>query len=151
MGDVHDILTTRGKQAALVSGVSREIVEAAAAYMASEENGFGFLYSGWCQSALPHKRIPDDERWKVDGERVSLLVEPGARIEADGSVKTVEVPYGSRARLIMIYLQSEALKNSSPEVELGGSLRQWLKRMGINPGGKDISIVLNQAERISRC
>ncbi len=60
------------------------------------------------------------------------------------------MPYGSRARLILIYLQSEALRTQSREVELGRSLRHWFGRMGINAGGKDIRIVRDQAERISR-
>ena len=150
MGRVHDILTTRGKQAAFESGLSRDVIEAAATYMSNEESGVGFLYSGWCQSALPHKRIADDAIWQVEGERISLLVEPGARIGAGGPIR-IGVPYGSRARLILIYLQSEALRTQSREIELGRSMRQWFGRMGINAGGKDIRIVRDQAERISRC
>ena len=38
----------------------------------------------------------------------------------------VGVPYGSRARLIILYLQSEALKTQSREVELGKTLHAWL-------------------------
>jgi hypothetical protein len=61
------------------------------------------------------------------------------------------VPYGSRARLIMLYLQSEALRTGCREVELGRSLRAWLTRLGIAPGGKSVRDVREQAERISRC
>ncbi len=64
---------------------------------------------------------------------------------------SVGVPYGSRARLIMLYLQTEALRTGSREVELGKSLRDWLSRMGIPQGGKSIRDVREQAERISRC
>jgi hypothetical protein len=63
----------------------------------------------------------------------------------------VGVPYGSRARLIMLYLQTEALKTGCRDVELGKSLRAWFARMGIPPGGKSIRDVREQAERISRC
>lgn len=151
MGQVHDFLTANGKQAALEGGHSRDIVEAATSYMGDEAGGIGFLYSGWCQSALPHKRIDDDAVWRVDGERVSLLVEPGSRFGPNGTTARVGVPYGSRARLILIYLQSEALRTENPEVKLGRSLRHWFGRMGINAGGKDIRLVRDQAERISRC
>jgi hypothetical protein len=151
MGEVHDILTARGKQAALKGGLSREVVETAVAYMGNEEGGVGFLYSGWCQSALPHKRIADDQHWLVQHDRISLLVEPGKRIGPGATVTSIGVPFGSRARLILIYLQSEALRTQSREVELGRSLRHWFGKMGINAGGKDIRIVRDQAERISRC
>jgi hypothetical protein len=42
---VHDILTARGKQAALDVGLSRDVVETATAYLSNEEGGIGFLYS----------------------------------------------------------------------------------------------------------
>jgi Plasmid encoded RepA protein len=150
MGEVHDILAARGKQAALDGGLSRNVVETATTYMGNEEGGIGFLYSGWCQAALPHKRTPDDQPWRVDVERISLLVEPGRRMEP-GRTVLVGVPYGSRARLILIYLQSEALRTQSREIELGRSLRQWFGRMGIAMCGKNVAAVRDQAERISLC
>ena len=61
------------------------------------------------------------------------------------------VPYGSRARLIMFYLQSEALRTGSRDVVLGRSMRDWLARMGITIGGKSLKDVREQAERIARC
>jgi hypothetical protein len=66
----------------------------------------------------------------------------------NGPPVRVGVPYGSRARLILIYLQSEALRTNSREVELGRSLRVWLGRMGIPIGGKSMAEVRDQAERI---
>src|SRR4051794_7558566 len=110
MSKVHDLLTQKGKEEVLASGESRDVVEAAAAYMSAEDNQNGYLYSGWCQTALPHKRIPDGERWQVDHERLSLIVEPGFRMGPDREAIPVGVPYGSRARLILIYLQSEAIR-----------------------------------------
>ena len=73
------------------------------------------------------------------------------RPTASGKPEPVGVPYGSRARLIMLYLQSEAVRTQSRDIELGRSLRNWLSRMGISPGGKSVDGVREQAERISRC
>ena len=151
MGTVHDILEAKGKQQALLSGLDRREIEAAAAYMADEDSGIGFLYSGWCQAALPHRRLKDSQGWQVSGERVVLIVEPGMRSGPAGKPVHVGVPYGSRARLIMLYLQSEALRTGNREVELGKSLRDWLTRLGIPVGGKSVEAVREQAERISRC
>ncbi len=152
MGTVHKLLEEKGKQAALQLGsLSRQEIEAAAAYMADEDSGIGFLYSGWCQAALPHRRLPDHEGWQIQGERVTMVVEPGMRPTSSGKPAAVGVPYGSRARLIMLYLQSEALRTGSREVELGRSLRGWLARLGIPVGGKSVEAVREQAERISRC
>jgi Plasmid encoded RepA protein len=152
MGQVHDILEAKGKKAALEAELDRREVEAAATYMTDEDSGIGFLYSGWCQAALPHRKLPDErDVWQIQGERIAMVVEPGMRPSLTGPPVPIGVPYGSRARLIMLYLQSEALRTSSREVELGKSLRDWLSRLGIPQGGKSISGVRDQAERISRC
>ena len=151
MGTVHDILEAKGRQATLQLDFDRQVVEAAASYMADEDSGIGFLYSGWCQAALPHRRLPDSKGWQVSGDRFCLIVEPGMRRGPGGEPVHVGVPFGSRARLILIYLQSEALRTSSREVVLGKSLREWLERMKIPAGGKNLAIVREQTERISRC
>jgi Plasmid encoded RepA protein len=129
----------------------RRELEAAAAYMADEDNGIGYLYSGWCQTALPHRRLPDGKGWQVQSGPVTLIVEPGMRPGPASEPVPVGVPYGSRARLILIYLQSEAIRTKSREIELGRSLRIWMGRLGISVGGLSVSAVRDQAERISRC
>ncbi len=110
MGRIHDQLLTHGRQESLAlttTAQDRAILDAAYRYMSDDEGSVGFLFSGWCQSALPHRRLPDDEVWLVRTDRVRLMVEPGS-VERDGEVSRVGVPYGSRARLILLYLQSEA-------------------------------------------
>lgn len=151
MGEVHELLTAHGKQGVLTLAIDRRVVDIAAGYLSDEDGGIGFIYSGWAQAALPHKRLPDDQAWQVRTDRVTLVVEPGRKASSDGTLKWIGTPYGSRARLIMLYLQSEALRTRSREIELGKSLRIWLGRMGISPGGKSIKDVREQAERITRC
>jgi hypothetical protein len=155
MGDVHDLLEARGKletRALLEGRRGPRIVEAAAAWSSDEEIGTGYMYSGWCQTALPHRRPADNAAmWKLETESMTLLVEPGVRVAHGGQPIHVGVPFGAIARLILIYLQSEALRTGSRDVELGGSLRAFLKRLGISVGGKTVGLVREQAERISRC
>jgi replication initiator protein len=153
MGTVHRLISERGKHGALAVGVvDRDVIEAAARYMQDEESGLGFVYSGWTQCALPHRRLKDDEPWTVASERVRLVVQPGLRpVSDDGTLESVGVPFGAHARLILLFLQTEALRTGSREVELGASLRQWMARLGIQPGGSAFRSVREQAERISRC
>ena len=155
MGLVHDILEAKGRQEArdLVEGRrGPRIVEAAAGWASDEDIGTGYMYSGWCQTALPHRRPADDAAiWKLETDSMMLLVEPGVRVVPGGDPVHVGVPFGAIARLILIYLQSEALRTGSRDVELGGSLRGFLGRLGISVGGKTTTIVREQVERISRC
>src|SRR3954469_20592288 len=125
MGQIHQLLEAKGKQAVVESGIaSRDVIEAAALYMSEEDNALAFAYSGWAQLALPHRRIPADQIWEVASDRVRLVVEPGRRPAApggDGPSEFVAVPFGAYARLILLYLQTEALRTNSREVELGKS------------------------------
>ncbi|MBV8456005.1 MAG: pirin, partial [Acetobacteraceae bacterium] len=59
--------------------------------------------------------------------------------------------YGSRARLILLYLQTRALQTGSRRVELGRSMYHWMGRLGIAVGGKSYEQVRNQARRLSSC
>jgi hypothetical protein len=151
MGTVHDLIEAKGKAGTLAYDFDRAVVEAASTYMADEDAGIGFLYSGWCQAALPHRKLANDKGWQIEGERVTLIVEPGMRKGMQGEPESVGVPYGSRARLILLRLQSEALRTQSREVELGRNLNDWLMKMGIPVGGRSFKEVKDQTERISRC
>jgi Plasmid encoded RepA protein len=152
MGTVHDLLDMKGKAGTLQTGIDRSVVEAASLYMSDEDGSLGFAFSGWAQCALPHRRLAPDARWEIAGERVRLVVEPGLHPSShDGPMEHIGVPYGSVARLILLFLQTEALRTNSREVELGGSLRQWLSRIGASIGGSNARAVRDQAERISRC
>ena len=151
MGEVHRLIDTHGRQGALQFEIGRRVVEVAAGYLADEDVGMGCYYSGWAQATLPHKRLANDEIWQVRTDRVSLTVEPGRRALPGGGAEWIGVPYGSRARLILLYLQTEAVRTQSREIELGKSLRAWLGKMGISSGGKSIADVREQAERIARC
>ncbi len=151
MAEVHSLLLAQGKDAALRSERDRAVVEAAAGYLGAEDNDIGYLFSGWAQAALPHRRLPDDAAWQVTTDRVTLIVQPGLRPGPGGVPVSVGVPYGSRARLILLYLQTEAVRTNTREVELGRTLHAWLRRLEIPIGGKQMASVRDQAERISRC
>jgi hypothetical protein len=152
MGTIHTLISEKGKQGTLDFGeFCRPEIEAAAAYMADEENAIGYLYSGWCQAALPHRRLPDEKGWQVRSGPVALIVQPGMRFGAANEPVPVGVPYGSRARLILIYLQAEAVRTQCREVELGRSLRVWMGKMGLSIGGSTVDAVRDQADRIARC
>jgi hypothetical protein len=151
MAEIHRLILEEGKEAAARSEFRRSVVEAAAGYLSEADGEISFFYSGWAQAALPHKRLADDAIWQVENDRVMLLIQPGVRPVSGGIPTHVGVPYGSRARLILLYLQTEALRTNSREIELGRSLHAWLKRLEIPIGGKSAKDVRDQAERLSRC
>ncbi len=152
MSDVHQLLRLHGRtEAKRLIGIDRApVVDVAARMLEDPGTDMAVTYSGFCLTALPHRKVPDGENWLREGPRVSLLVEPG-QIPVSGKLQQFGVPYGSRARLILLYLQTEAIRQDSPEVELGRSMNAWLARMDIPVGGKTYADVRDQASRISAC
>ena len=153
MAEVHQLIVRNGRdavRAAATTANERAIVDIAASIMAEESDQLGITYAGWCLTGLPHKRLPDDAPWQRKGHRLTLLIEPGFNRNG-ASLTRIGVPFGSRARLILIYLQTKAIQTNSREVELGRSMREWLDRMGVSAGGKTYQEVRAQADRISAC
>lgn len=149
MGDVHQLILRHGVDAARARAMTRNersAIDAAATILAEEETRLGITHAGFAMTSLPHKRI-EDPLWKREGRRTTLLVESGR--DRDG--EPIGVPYGSIARLILLYLQTEAIRTNSPEVELGRSMNSWMGRMGLRAGGKTYQLVAEQARRISAC
>ena len=149
MGAVHDLILIHGIEGARAmasSKAERQAIDAAAAVLAEEESRLGITHAGFAMTSLPHKRI-EDALWRREGHRTTLLVESGRNRNGD----LMGVPYGSIARLILLYLQTEAVRTNSPEVELGRSMKSWMGRMSLTTGGRTYQLVTEQARRISGC
>jgi hypothetical protein len=154
MGTVHRLVIEHGREVAMkkVDPAERHLVRIAADILAEDDDAIGVTYSGFCQASLPHKKLPAEKEWIRRSERLTLMIEPGRLIKpGTNEGEFVGVPFGSRARLILLYLQTQALRSRSREVELGRSMREWLRRMGIAQGGKSIREVRDQATRLSIC
>src|SRR5690242_8464567 len=140
----------RERARAMVPEKQRPLVDIAAEVMADESQRMGISYTGFCLTALPHKKLADDQPWEKKGHRVTLLVEPG-RLRTAGRTRLYGVPYGARARMILLYLQTQAVRTNSREVALGRSMRDWMERMGLSVGGETAHALREQAARISAC
>ena len=149
MGSIHRLIIEKGVEAArkfAETESGRRAVDAAAMVLAEEDARLGITHAGFALTSLPHRRI-EEPVWQRNGHFTTLIVESGR----DRSQNMIGIPYGSLARLILIYLQTEAIRTGSPEVALGRSMNAWLHRMGIARGGRSRLLVTEQARRISAC
>ena len=149
MSEVHRLIVLQGIEEARRQALTkhdRAIVEAAYQVMSEEADKLGFAYSGFALTCLPHK--PQTEpTWRREGHNLTMLIQSGV----DRGGETLGVPYGSYARFILLFLQSQAIKTRSREIELGRSMRVWLGNMGLSIGGTTYRMVNEQARRISGC
>jgi len=150
--NVHQLVLVHGRERArvMVDARMRPLVDIAAEVLADDTQRIGISYTGFCLTALPHKKLADHLPWEKKGHRVTLLVEPG-RLKHGGKTKLYGVPYGARARMILLYLQTQAIRTGSREVALGRSMRDWMERMGLAIGGETAHALREQAARISAC
>jgi hypothetical protein len=75
--NVHQLVLLHGRERALemVDARTRPLVDIAAEVLADDTQRIGISYTGFCLTALPHKRLPDDQPWEKKGHHVTLLVE----------------------------------------------------------------------------
>jgi replication initiator protein len=144
----------------------RRRVEVAAEIM-SEPPGadeLGFLHSGLCQCYLPRTRpVQNSDAWARRTGRFRLLVEPGTLRPDDkrddggrwlpsSAADYVGVPFGTKARLLMFYLQREGVR--SRMVPMGSSMSGWMRTMGLRVIGGErgtIAPLREQALRLASC
>jgi hypothetical protein len=149
MGDVHRLVLRHGVEEArgmVASKADGRAIDAAAAILAEEESRLGITHAGFAMTGPPHKATSAPV-WRRKGPRTTLLVASGH----DRKGALIGVTYGSMARLILLYLQTEAVRSGSQEVELGRSMNAWIGRMGVSVGGRTYALVAEQARRISAC
>ena len=122
----------------------------------SNPEEIAYLHAGLCLAALPHRK-PRDEfaTWSRVNGNYHLVVRPGIMPRRGQEVvDPIGLPYGTRARLILIYLMGEAVRTRSADVPLGSGLSAWVRRIGLPVSGGprgSIGAIREQALRVARC
>ena len=142
---VHRTLLEHGNaQLGLFAGEDRRIASIASRFMADERVDPIYTHPGLCLTVLPHREIPSGLVWERQTGYATLLVHPLQG--RDGRMRGV--PFGTKARLMLIFLMTEAVRTRSRHVELGRSMRAWLTTMGVAVNGTNYATVADQADRI---
>ena len=114
-----------------------------------------FLHSVMVQCFLPQKRLPLEQRnYESHHGRASLRIEAGAIIDParPGTFVECPIPWGSRARLIFPYIVGYAVQHNTPVVDMGKSLRAFLRVIGMSTtGGSTHRAFTNQVHAIASC
>lgn len=110
-------------------------------------NDIGFLLGTACQISLPTTGLSKEIRvWECSNGGASVQIEAGSAYDPDKEQwQKLSLPYGSRARLALIHLSTEAVRQQSPVIKPNRSMTSFLKRvLNRNPNGHDISEFKNQ-------
>lgn len=109
-----------------------------------------YSHSALCQASLPY-RVSDDVRvWNRVRGRLMLQIDGGyAPRQVKGEVEPVGLPYGPKARLVLIHIMTQAVITRDPMVHLEDSLAAFLQKVGIATNGRNMRVMREQVRRIA--
>lgn len=110
-----------------------------------------FQHSVLCQTFLPYRNPGDDVSiWKHKQGDVNLAIQANQAFNPQkDDYEQVGLPYGAKARLILAHINSEAIRNQSPIVDVQDSMSAFIKRIGLNVDGRTIAEVKKQLRRLT--
>jgi hypothetical protein len=110
-----------------------------------------FQHSVFCQSYFPYRKLPDEVRiWRQSQGNVSLNVQTlDQEHPKTGEMIHFGVPFGTKARLITAYLNTQAIKTSSPVIDVESSMTSFIQAIGLATKGKNFIEVKDQLARIA--
>jgi hypothetical protein len=85
----------------------------------------GYMARAMVQATLPHSKPTGNEYTRVNGNYRLTLLAPS----------DTGLPYGVIPRLLLAWLTSEAVKTKKREIELGDSLSEFMRELGMVPTG----------------
>lgn len=88
---------------------------------------------------LPYTRQPIDvRRYERTQGRMKLVVTAGELDDPNGNTVPQPLPYGTRSRLLLVHLCSEAIRQKSPTIQIEDSLTAFIHALGFSvTGGKN--------------
>ncbi len=102
-----------------------------------------------CSVGLPYRNLGDDVRnFQRTSGQTSLRMEAGA-VPTPTGFEDVGLPYGPRARLLLLHLCSEAVKRQSPIVEVDDSFTAFARSLGLATTGRNLKTLRDQVLRMS--
>lgn len=153
MGAIHEIIKLHGRVPAkrFVAPSEVRLVNLAASVLRRDSLTAGYTISCFGQASLPHRARDAETAYVMKTQACTVVLEPGELIDAEGKPVRYGIPFGPRARLIMLFLESEAIRNNSRVINMHFTMNDWLERMHIRPGGKTYAAFREQQQRIAAC
>ena len=115
-----------------------------------EDFHLSFNHSFLCSVNLPYRNPGDDvRRVQTSSGSITLRLEAGSVHTRDGGFKDIGLPYGARARLLLLHLCSVAVRTGSPVIEVRDSFTGFAKELGLSINGQSLKSFKNQVSRMS--
>ena len=102
------------REHSMASQIQQRLLDLAGDIATAPPDDLAFSHSVFCQTSLPSAKPPDDMLvWEHRQGRTSIRVEAGTAINPQtGEWEQLGLPYGPKPRLLLMHLNSEAVRRS---------------------------------------
>jgi hypothetical protein len=133
--------------------IKNRLLEAAAAIQTQDDaRAILYQHTVLCQTSLPYRDPGDDARvWERQNGAVVLKVLAGEAMHPE-KCRLVEVglPFGPKARMILMHINQQAILSRSPEIEVQNTLSKFVRRvLKLDSHGRNLRTVKEQLARLS--
>ena len=131
--------------------LQRRVIEAAGEISTAPPELVAFQHAILCQVGLPRARVTERTFERTSGH-ASILVEAGKLWNAAvGKWSEEPLPYGSKPRLALVHIISEAVRTGSRSVDVGRSIHDFMKMLEIDTNGRSYAAFRQQLAALSAC
>jgi hypothetical protein len=130
----------------------QRVIEAASAAGADLALALLYQHSALCQTFLPYRDPGEEVRsWERLNGNVHLEVLAGKAMHPlEERLKPVGLPFGPKARLVLMHINQQALLAQSPDIEVQDTLTRFVRSaLKLDTGGRTIRTVKDQLARLS--
>jgi hypothetical protein len=134
----------------------RDLVRETIADNSLEKSDIHHIHSVLALCGLPYKKPPEGMReYRRKYGRMALTVQAGDIADPyTCDAVSQGLPYGPKARLLMLHLCTRALRHKSPVIELENSLSGFIESIGFQKGGGPngtFNLFKDQINRLAAC
>lgn len=109
-----------------------------------------FNHAVLCSVGLPYRNLGDDVRtFQRTSGLTSLQLQAGAIPNHEGGFTNLGLPFGPRARLLLLHLCSQAVREQSPIIEVQDSFTAFARSLGLATTGRNLRTLRDQVNRMS--
>src|SRR5437016_10869697 len=129
----------------------QRLLDTSTAIRGAPPERINFLHAVQCQCGIPYKNPGDGVlEWDRRQGTASLRIEAGSAIDpSTGDFKRLGLPYGEKPRLVLIHLATEAVRTSSPVVDVEESMTAFARSLGLETNGQQLKALKDQLARLA--
>nr|WP_015062356.1 replication protein RepA [Acetobacter pasteurianus]AFK89006.1 IncW-like replication protein [Acetobacter pasteurianus] len=108
-----------------------------------------YLHTVLCQVGLPRRQITGTTFERRNG-KASLLITAGKAWDGKNWQQQL-VPYGTRPRLALFHISTEAIRLQSRTVPIGRSISAFMRRLNMDTNGRNMTAFRQQMNALCAC